>query len=198
MTKPPKKLPESRHFFCFVIKKLIHAEMIDLLRTRRSVRKFTEQAIEPEKLEMLKEAILRAPSSKNSNAGEYIFVDDQEIIKKLSLCKPHGAAPLQTAQLAIVVLVDESKTAAWIEDSSIASFVAHLTAHSLGLASCWIQIRGREYSEEKMSEEYISELLNIPEGFRVLSIVAVGYAQRPHEGRPIGEFNFEKIHSNKF
>jgi nitroreductase len=172
--------------------------MIDLLRTRRSVRKFTEQTIEPEKIELLKEAILRAPSSKNSNAGEYIFVDDQELIQKLALCKPHGANPLQTAQLAVVILANESKTVAWIEDSSIASFVAHLTAHSLGLGSCWIQIRGREYSEEKMSEEYISELLNIPEGFRVLSIVAVGYAQRPHEGRAASELDFGKIHSNKF
>ena len=172
--------------------------MIDLLRTRRSIRKFTEQPIEPEKLEILKEAILRAPSSKNSNAGEYIFVDDRELIQKLAQSKPHGAAPLLTAQLAIVILVNESKTAAWIEDSSIASFVAHLTAHSLGLGSCWIQIRGREYSEEKTSEEYISALLNIPEGFRVLSIVAVGYAQRPHEGRPISELDFGKIHCNGF
>lgn len=198
MTKLPKKLPESRHFFCFAIKKLIHAEMIDLLRTRRSVRKFTEQAIEPEMLEILKEAILRAPSSKNSNAGEYIFVDGQELIQKLAQSKPHGAAPLLTAQLAVVILVNENKTVAWIEDSSIASFVAHLTAHSLGLGSCWIQIRGREYSEEKMSEEYIRELLNIPEGLRVLSIVAIGYAQRQHEGRPIGELDFGKMHCNGF
>ena len=172
--------------------------MIDLLRTRRSIRKFTEQPIEPEKLEILKEAILRAPSSKNSNAGEYIFVDDRELIQKLAQSKPHGAAPLLTAQLAIVILVNESKTAAWIEDSSIASFVAHLTAHSLGLGSCWIQIRGREYSEEKTSEEYISELLNIPEGFRVLSMVAVGYAQRLHEGHPASELDFGKIHCNGF
>jgi len=198
MTKPAQKLPESRHFFCFVIQKLIYAEMIDLLRTRRSVRKFTKQTIEPEKLEILKEAILRAPSSKNSNAGEYIFVDDTDLIQKLAQCKLHGAAPLQTAKLAVVVLVDECKTAAWIEDSSIASFVAHLTAHSLGLGSCWIQIRGREYSDEKMSEEYISELLNIPEGLRVLSIVAIGYAQRQHDGHPISELDFGKIHENGF
>jgi nitroreductase len=172
--------------------------MIDLLRTRRSVRKFTEQSIEPEKLEILKEAILRAPSSKNSNAGEYIFVDDQELIQKLAQCKPHGTAPLQTAKLAVVILVDECKTAAWIEDSSIASFVAHLSAHSLGLGSCWIQIRGREYSDDKTSEEYISELLNIPEGFRVLSIVAIGYAQRVLEGKPFGDLDFGKIHENGF
>lgn len=172
--------------------------MIDLLRTRRSIRKFTEQPIEPEKLEILKEAIVRAPASKNSNACEFIFVDNAELIHKLALCKPQGAAPLQTAQLAIAVVVDESKTVAWIEDASIAAFVAHLTAHTLGLGSCWIQIRGREYSEEKTSEAFVCETLHIPEGFRVLSIVAIGYAQRAHEGKPFSELNFGKIHQNGF
>jgi len=172
--------------------------MIDLLRTRRSVRKFTEQPIETEKLNLLKEAILRAPTSKNSNACEFIFIDEPELLQKLALCKPHGAAPLQTAKLAIAVLVDESKTVAWIEDSSIAAFVTHLTAHSLGLGSCWIQIRGREYSEEKTSEAYVCETLHIPEGFRVLSIISIGYAQRPHEGKPITGLAFGKIHSNGF
>ncbi len=172
--------------------------MIDLLRTRRSIRKFTEQPIETEKLKTLKEAILRAPTSKNSNACEFIFIDKAELIQKLALCKPHGAAPLQTAQLAVVVLVDESKTVAWIEDSSIAAFVTHMTAHSVGLGSCWIQIRGREYSEDKTSETYVREILHIPEGYRVLSLVAIGYSQRPHEGKPFSELDFEKIHQNGF
>ena len=172
--------------------------MIDLLRTRRSIRKYTEQPIETEKQEILKEAILRTPTSKNSNANEFIFIDDRKIIQKLAQCKPHGAAPLQTAQLAVVVLVDESKTVAWVEDSAIASFTAHITAHSLGLASCWIQIRGREYSEEKTSEEFVREVLGIPDEFRVLSVVAIGYAQRAHEGKQLSDLDFGKIHQNGF
>jgi nitroreductase len=172
--------------------------MIDLLRTRRSIRKFTEQTIEPEKLEILKEAILRAPTSKNSNSCEFIFIDEPELLQKLALCKPQGAAPLQTAKLAIAVLTDESKTVAWIEDSSIAAFVTHLTAHSLGLGSCWIQVRGREYSDEKTSEAYVRETLHIPEEFRVLSIVAIGYAQTTHAEKPFSELSFGKIHENGF
>ena len=172
--------------------------MIDLLRTRRSVRKFTEQPIENEKLQILKEAILRAPTSKNSSACEYIFIDEPELLQKLALCKLHGATPLQTAKLAVAVLVNESKTVAWIEDSSIAAFVTHLTAHSLGLGSCWIQIRGREHSEEKTSEAYVCETLQIPKGFRVLSIVATGYSQHTHEGKSFNDLNFAKIHKNKF
>jgi nitroreductase len=172
--------------------------MIDLLRTRRSIRKFTEQSIETGKLEILQEAILRTPTSKNSNACEYIFIDEHELLQKLALCKPNGAAPLQTAKLAVAFLTDESKTVAWIEDSSIAAFVTHLTANSLGLGSCWIQIRGREYSEEKTNEAYVRETLHIPERFRVLSIVAIEYSQHPHEGKAFSELNFGKIHKNGF
>ena len=172
--------------------------MIELLRTRRSIRKFTGQPIEPEKVEILREAILRAPTSKNSNACEFIFIDNTDLIQKLALCKPHGAAPLQTAKLAIAVLANESKTVAWIEDASIAAFVTHITAHSLQLGSCWIQVRGREYSEEKTSEAYVCETLSIPEGFRVLSILAIGYAQRAYEEKPYSELDFRKIHGNRF
>ena len=172
--------------------------MIDLLRTRRSVRKYTDQVIEPEKIELLKEAILRCPTSKNSNACEFIFVDEPELLQKLAESKPHGAAPLLTAKLAILVLASEKETVAWIEDSAIASFTTHITAHSLGLGSCWIQIRGREYSENKDSETFVRETLNIPEGFRVLSVVAIGYPHRTHEGKSFSDLTFSKIHQNKF
>jgi len=172
--------------------------MIDLLRTRRSVRKFTEQPIETEKLQILKEAILRSPSSKNSNACEYIFIEKPDLIRKLADCKPNGASALKTATLAIAVLVKESKTAAWIEDSSVATIIAHLTAHSLGLGSCWIQIRGREYSDEKSSEAYVCETLQIPEGYRVLSIVAIGYSIEERQGKPFSDLDSGKIHDDVF
>ncbi len=172
--------------------------MIDLLRTRRTVRKFTQQSIESEKLELLIEAILRAPSSGNSNACEYIFIDKPEIIHQLALCKPAGAAPLLTARLAVAVLSKENQTGAWIEDCSIAAFITQLTAHSLGLGTCWIQIRGRDYSDEKTSEAFVSETLNIPEGFRVLSLVAIGYPEKTPESKTYQDLNFEKIHPNVF
>lgn len=172
--------------------------MIDLLRTRRSIRKYTDQPVEFEKIEILKEAILRAPTSKNSQAGQFIFVNDQELIQQLARSKSYGATPLQTAKLAIVVLSEENQTAAWIEDAAIASFTAHLTAHSLGLGSCWVQIRGREYAEGKDSETYVRELLNIPVQFRILSVIAIGYPLHVHEGRKPEHLNFEKIRINGF
>lgn len=172
--------------------------MIEILRDRRSIRKYTEQPVEPEKLELLKEAALRSPSSKNINPWEFIFVEDAEVIGKLKDCKPHGTAPLSTAPLAIVVCADETKNDVWIEDCSIASILLQLTAQSLGLGSCWVQIRNRKYSETVSSEKYIQNLLHIPENFRVLSIITVGYPATTRTGKPFTDLPFDKIRMNKF
>jgi len=172
--------------------------MIEILRTRRSVRKYTEQPIEPEKLQLLKEAILRAPTSKNSMACEFVFCDDQAVIQKLAQSKPTGAGPLLNAPLAIAVLANESQTSAWVEDCSIATIIVQLAAHSVGLGSCWIQIHGREHSEGLLSEDFVRQTLEIPEGYRVLSLVSIGYAQRAHEGKAFEDLDFGKIHQNKF
>ncbi|MGM0619642.1 MAG: nitroreductase family protein [Bacteroidota bacterium] len=172
--------------------------MIDILRNRRSIRKYTEQTNEKEKLDILKEAVLRSPSSKNINPWEFIFVDDKEIIGRLKDCKAHGIIPLKTAPLAIVVCAEETKNDVWIEDCSIASILLQLTAQSLGLGSCWVQIRNRVHSEELSSEKYIQNLLEIPENFRVLSIITVGYPDQEREGKPFEELQFEKIRMNKF
>lgn len=172
--------------------------MINLLRTRRSIRKYTDQAIEPEKLEILKEAVLRSPSSKGINPWVFVFVDETEIIRQLINCKPHSTGPLKTASLAVVFCADETLNDAWIEDCSISSILLQLTAQSIGLGSCWIQVRNRMYSETVSSEKYVQELLNIPTKFRILSIISVGYPERPREGKKFEELQFEKIRINKF
>lgn len=172
--------------------------MIEILRNRRSIRKYTSQSVENEKTAILKEAVLRSPSSKNINPWEFIFIDDKEIIRELKSCKPHGTTPLETAPLAVVVCADETKNDVWIEDCSIAAILLQLTAQSLELGSCWVQIRNRMHSENRSSEEFIQKLLGIPVNFKVLSIVTIGYPAKPRVGKPFEELQFEKIRNNKF
>ncbi len=172
--------------------------MIELLRTRRSIRKFTEQKLESEKIEILKEAVLRSPSSKGINPWVFVYVDEKETIGQLKNCKPHGAGPLETAPLAVVICADETVNDAWVEDCSIASILLQLTAQSLGLGSCWIQVRNRMYSETISSEKYLQDLLDIPTQFRVLSIISIGYPVKWREGKKMEDLQFEKIRINKF
>ena len=172
--------------------------MIHLLRQRRSIRKFASNPIEKEKLEILAEAVLRSPSSKNSNPWEFIFFDDPDLLASLSQSKPHGAAFLRNAPLAVVVLADETKGDVWVEDCSIASIILQLTAQSLGLGSCWVQIRERFYSETLSSEQYIQQLLKLPNTLKVLSMIAIGYPDQTRDGKPFEELQQQKIHHNGF
>jgi nitroreductase len=172
--------------------------MIELLRNRRSIRKYTGRSIEPEKIELLKEAVLRSPSSRSFDPWEFIFVDDREILKQLALCKPHGSKFLELAALGIVICADQQKSDVWIEDCSIASILVQMAAKSVGLGSCWIQIRKRAYDETTTSEDYIKDLLNLPDNMKVESIISLGYPAEKREPVPKEELKYEKIRLNSY
>ncbi len=155
--------------------------MIDLLRTRRSIRKYTNEPISDETRALLQEAVLRAPSSRGRNPWRFVFIDDSELLERLASAKPHGSSFLKGATLAIVVLGDETATDVWVEDCAIVSIIAHLAAHSLGLGSCWVQIRARPHDDQQSAEAYVQELLGIPAHLRVESVIAVGH---PAETKP--------------
>ena len=147
---------------------------IDLVRQRRSTRKFMETSISPDLVAELMRAALMSPSSKRSNPWEFVLVDDAEMLKKLSLSKKHGSALIEGASLGIVVIADKTQSDVWVEDASIAALIIQLQAESLGLGSCWVQIRNRRDPEDKDSEKFVRELLGIPEQYGVLCILALG------------------------
>ena len=93
---------------------------------------------------------------------------------------------------------DEARSDAWIEDCSIASIVAQLTAHSLGLGSCWIQIRNRPHSREITAEEYVREILGIPKEVRVESIISIGFPAETRKPVAREQLEYGKIRFNKY
>ena len=172
--------------------------MIDLLRIRRSIRAYQNKKIKDEHLDILKESLLRAPTSRNNQAWEFIFVDDKELLTKLSTCRPHGASFLKEAAMAIVVCGDEKMSDVWIENCAIASTFVQLTAHSLGIGSCWIQIRRRPCSDQISAEDYICDLLKIPNHLRVTSMISLGYPAELKEGTKKEDLRYDKIKYNSF
>ena len=172
------------------------SEMIELLRKRRSIRKFTEEKVAPETLELLVEALLRAPSSRGINPWEFVLVDDRELLARLSRAKEHGAEFLKNAPLAIVVCADGAKSDVWIEDCSIASIIVQLTAQSLGLGSCWAQIRNRTHHGGISAEEYIRELLGLPEHLKIESVIGIGHPGETKRAKPARELQYSKVKRN--
>jgi nitroreductase len=172
--------------------------MIELLRKRRTQRGYTGEKIPDVHLGLLQEAVLRSPSSRSIRPWEFIFVDDPALLLKLSQCKPSGSKFLKNAALGIVVCGDESKSDAWVEDCSIASILAQLTAESLGLGSCWIQIRMRAHESGDSAESYIQKLLGIPGHVRVESIISIGHPADDLPGHLADSLDFSKIRRNRY
>ncbi|VAX34201.1 hypothetical protein MNBD_NITROSPIRAE03-1323 [hydrothermal vent metagenome] len=169
-----------------------------LIRQRRSIRKFLKKEVEAEKIDQLVEAALRAPSSRGFNPWEFIIVTDRDLLEKLSKTKKHGSSFLNNAPLGVVVCADPAKCDVWIEDASIASIFIQLAAESLGLGSCWVQIRDRIQDKSYTAEEYVSGVLNIPGNLMVESVVAIGYPDEKKPPHSREELQYEKVHLNLY
>jgi nitroreductase len=173
-------------------------EFIDLLKNRRSKRKFTSQKIESEKVEALISAVLMSPTGKKKNHWDFIVVETSDTLEKLSECKLHGSKLIAGAPLAIVVVGDPQQSDTWVEDCSIASIILQLEAEALGLGSCWVQVRNRERNESVMSDDYVKNLLAIPAEKSVLSVIAIGYPNEIKKPFDHSDLMLEKIHREKY
>jgi len=172
--------------------------LLDLLRKRRSIRQFTKQAIEPEKIDALIEAAVRTPTSRGNNPWEFIVVTDPELLERLGKAKAHGSGFVANATLAIVFAADTTKSDVWTEDCSIAAMMVQMAAEDLGLGSCWAQIRLRPHNEQRSAEDYIKELLALPASHAVECVVGIGYAAEEKPGHPAEALPFAQVHREKY
>lgn len=167
--------------------------MLDILRKRRSIRRYKDRKIEDGKIELLKEAALRAPSSRGINPWRFIFVTDKTTLQRLSKAKESGSGFLKGASLGVVICAVKGESDVWVEDCSIASIILQLAGQSLDLGSCWIQIRQRKHSSSISSEDYIKQVFGLPDNFLVESMIAFGYPDEEKEPIPRGQLEYGKI-----
>jgi nitroreductase len=171
---------------------------LELLQKRRSIRAYTDTPVEQEKIDQLIEAGLRTPTSRGLMPWEFIAVTDEDLIQRLSKAKPHGAGFVKKAKLVFVVCADPSVSDVWIEDTAIATFSIHLMAESLGLGSCWVQIRERMHDDKQTAEAYVADVLGIPKQLKVLSMVSIGYPAEEKSGHSRDQLPFAKVSLNHF
>ena len=162
------------------------------------MRKFTGEELTQEEVVALMKAALMAPTSKRSNAWQFVVVDDKDLLKRLSQCKEQAAQFIADAALAVVVMADPLASDVWIEDAAIASIYVQLQAEDLGLGSCWVQVRERFTASGIPANDYVHDVLDIPLQLQVLSIIAIGH--KGMERKPFDEarLQWEKIHLNKY
>lgn len=172
--------------------------LLDILKSRRSIRKFQNKEIEQEKIDIILKSALLSPSSRSIRPWEFVAVTNGEIIKQLSKSRDPGSAFLAGAPLAVAVIADHTLSDVWVEDASIAATIMQLTAQDLGLGSCWIQVRERFHKEQETAGDYIRGVLGIPDQYRVECLIAIGYPaeeKKPYEEEML---QHQKLHFDKF
>lgn len=163
-------------------------EVLEAIKSRRSIRAFKSQEIPEETINKLIEAACWAPSAGNIQPWEFIIVRNNEIKRRL-VEAALGQEFIAEAPVVIVVCANEErsargyglrgKTLYCIQDTAAAIQNINLAAYSLGLGTCWIGA---------FREEEAREALKIPNGIRPVAMIPVGYpneAPQPPRRRPI-------------
>ena len=157
-------------------------EALECIKTRRSVRKFTEEAVSREQMAEVVAAAAYAPSWKNTQTARYYFVTDKEKIARLaSDCMMDFAYNQKTASHApaLVILTTITGRSGFERDGSFStSKGTHWQSFDAGIAAEAFCLAAHAYSSSCSS---ILPILPIaPEGEEVAAIIAIGHpAEQP-------------------
>lgn len=171
--------------------------LFELAAARRSVRRYTGEAIHPDVLGEIMKVALTAPCSFGHRPVEFVVVQDTERIRALAACKSLGGTQIIGAGAVIVVMVKLDRGEFWIEDGAIASAYLLLAAEQYGLGACWVHIRNRT-GQRKTSDEEVRGLLGVPDGYAVLNLIALGGKAERKQGYTESDYDKGKIHYEQY
>lgn len=155
-------------------------DIFTAIQERRSIRKYQSTPIEEEKLTKVLEAARLAPSAANGQNWKFIVVKDETTRNKIAEAAG-GQSFVAEAPVVIVACGTEPSQVMlcgqyrYSVDLSIAVTHILLEAYELGLGTCWLG---------KFEEDKVKELLNIPEGVRVVAVTPLGYPAENPTPRP--------------
>jgi nitroreductase len=145
-------------------------DIIDIIKTRRSVRRFKPEPIPDDLINKVLEAARWAPSGLNNQAWRFAVVTGKATIKKISLLT-HYAKIVLAAQVLVPVFLDTAKSYHREKDiQSIGACLQNmlLEIHDLGLGAVWL-------GEIIKSNEQIKKILGLPEELELMAVIAMGY-----------------------
>ncbi len=139
---------------------------VTIIQSRHSVRKFKDAEIPPEFIRKALECATKAPTARNVQPWIFVVVKNKETLAKIAGLAPNGKF-IEGAAVGFLVF----GKADWqyvIEDCSAATENLLLALHAYGYGGCWIAGDKKEYAED------VRKLVNVPEEFKLVSIVAAG------------------------
>lgn len=160
---------------------------------RRSIRKYQTKQVEAAKIKRLIEAAVAAPSAGNEQPWHFIIIKERERLNKLAEIHPY-AKMLKEAPLAIAVCGDpaqERYKGFWVQDCAAATQNILLEAVALNLGAVWLS----GYPGQPRERD-VSDFLELPEGIKTLSVIALGYPAE--EKSKSNRYREEIIHLEKW
>ena len=149
-------------------------DVYETIQKRRSIRKYTKQPVENEKIQKVLDAARLGPSAANIQPCHLIVVSDPGTLKEA-----YKAEWFQQAPMAIVVCASEKSSWRrsdglnyWVVDAAIAMKNIVLVATELGLGTCWIGA---------FDEGKLRKALNIPKDYKIVAMTPIGYAGEQKE-----------------
>lgn len=159
-------------------------DIFQAIRGRRSIRKYKDLPVEDEKIEQVLDAARLAPSWKNMQCWRFLVIRDRAGRNALLDAFPDGnpgKKAIAAAPVVILVCADpeesdiENGIAYYIADTAIAFEHLCLSAHALGLGTCWMGW----YDESKIKQQF-----GVPEQIRIVGITPLGYPDQQPKPRP--------------
>jgi len=163
-------------------------DALEAIRERRSIRKYKPDAIPKEMLEQLVDAGRLAATARNEQPWEFVVVTDKEVLKKLGGLADHGPF-IADAAACIAVFCKDGKY--YLEDGCAATENILIAVAALHLGACWVAGDKKPYCPA------VAELLGVPEGYRLISLLALGYEVEPTPVKKKRELS-DVIHWEKF
>ncbi len=158
-------------------------DFLQLVKSRRSIRKYQEREVERDKLLKCIEAARLAPSAENVQPWRFIVIDDRDKIAAFSKKAFNGIYfPMRFAAKAPIIIVMLAKLDIlanrigkqiqdihyYFIDCGIAGEHLVLQAHELGLGTCWIGW---------FNARQVRNFLNIPKSYKIVSLISMGYPE---------------------
>jgi nitroreductase len=159
-------------------------ETLEVIRKRRTIRRFTDDEVSDELLETLLDAASVAPSRLNRRPLYYLVIRDAGLRAKLAdalRVRPY----IEQASAVIAVCADPRVSRTWELDGSAAIENILLAATSLELGAAWVGSKGSELWDAAV--EVLHEAAAVPENIDFVSLVCIGYPDEEKRAYDAGE-----------
>lgn len=158
--------------------------------TRRSIRKFKAQNVEPEKIDKLLRAAMQAPSAANQQPWEFIVVQDKEKLAQIAETSPYAKLAANSAVTFVLLANDKELKVptAWEQDMSAATQNILLEAVHLGLGGVWLGV-----ATSNAVAENVSRLFELPAHIRPFALVSIGYPDE-QQNEFVDRYKADRVH----